>query len=342
MLNDIKMAVKKEEPTTKESLDSKFLLGNISHLPSRWQSWLVRVQSGLILMSSFALIIHQGPLGLLLLVYAVQLVSFHEATEVAIIHTKSDHLRIWSWQLVLLANIYWMDPILTKYSPETLGVIREPLCYTTYLILMAWFLLTIKDTSDCLSNYCHFAWTHMLILFTTLQASLLLHTLQYGMVWMIFAMSIITINDIAAYMCGFFCGSRSLIVLSPKKTVEGFLGGGLLTLVLGPCYGYFLMQFPWLLCPTSGLTVIDCDPETNPLFSGSLPPFILHCAAISLFASFFGPTAGFLCSGFKRACNRKNFGSLIPGHGGVLDRCDCMFLMASASYIYLKHFVYIT
>ena len=48
-------------------------------------------------------------------------------------------------------------------------------------------------------------------------------TLQHGMVWYIFSMSIITLNDIAAYMCGFFCGATPLIVLSPKKTVEGFL-----------------------------------------------------------------------------------------------------------------------
>ena len=45
------------------------------------------------------------------------------------------------------------------------------------------------------------------------------------MVWYIFSMSIITINDIAAYMCGFFFGSTPLIVLRPKKTVEGFIGG---------------------------------------------------------------------------------------------------------------------
>ena len=53
----------------------------------------------------------------------------------------------------------------------------------------------------------------------TLKASLLLHTLQYGMVWMIFAMSIITINDIAAYMCGFFFGSRNRFQLNGVGTV---------------------------------------------------------------------------------------------------------------------------
>ena len=63
---------------------------------------------------------------------------------------------------------------------------------------------------------------------------------------------------------------------------------------------------------------------------------VLNGVFISLFCSLIGPFGGFLASGLKRACKRKNFGSFIPGHGGVLDRCDCMFLMAGFSYVYLK------
>ena len=38
--------------------------------------------------------------------------------------------------------------------------------------------------------------------------------------------------------------------MSPKKTVEGYVGGGLLTILLGPSYGFLLLQFPSILCPT--------------------------------------------------------------------------------------------
>ena len=176
----------------------------------------------------------------------------------------------------------------------------------------------------------------MAILFLTVQAYLINLTLQHGMVWYIFSMSIITINDIAAYMSGFFVGSTPLIVLSPKKTIEGYVGGGLITILLGPAYGYYLQQFPYLTCPTEGLAVTNCDPEVL----SYAPACIIHCAIISIFASSAGPVAGFFCSGFKRACNKKNFGALIPGHGGVLDRCDCMFLMASFTYMYLENIVF--
>jgi hypothetical protein len=47
-----------------------------------------------------------------------------------------------------------------------------------------------------------------------------------------------------------------------------FAGGGILTILLGPLFGYLLMQSPNLICPTSQLTVRDCDPYILPLFSG--------------------------------------------------------------------------
>ena len=61
-------------------------------------------------------------------------------------------------------------------------------------------------------------------------------------------MFVITINDIAAYMVGFFGGRTPLIELSPKKTQEGFMGGGLATLFLGTLFVYFLMV-PYMVCP---------------------------------------------------------------------------------------------
>jgi len=71
-------------------------------------------------------------------------------------------------------------------------------------------------------------------------------------------------------------------------------------------------------------------------FSITWCPFLIHGFFVSLFSSLIGPFGGFLASGLKRACKQKNFGSLIPGHGGVLDRCDCMFLMAGFSYVYVS------
>ena len=199
-----------------------------------------------------------------------------------------------------------------------------------------------------LFRYALFAWCHVWLLLSALPGHLLNKAVLHGMMWYVFPMFIITINDIAAYMVGFFCGKTPLIKLSPKKTKEGFIGGGILTLILGTIFTCYL-TIPYLVCPVQINTlylseILNEFSTTTPLFAVTkcqIPSTfqnyaLFHGMFISLFCSVIGPFGGFLASGLKRACKRKNFGSFIPGHGGVLDRCDCMFLMAGFSYVYLQ------
>ena len=159
---------------------------------------------------------------------------------------------------------------------------REGLCFILYLLLLTWFVLSIRHQADCLPRYCLLAWAHLATFFLVVAGFLLNLTLQHGMVWYIFSMSIITINDIAAYMCGFFFGSTPLIVLSPKKTVEGYLGGGLVTVLLAPLYANFLQQFSQLTCPARQFAVQPCSSTT--FYQGQYSPFVFHCLVISIFA----------------------------------------------------------
>ncbi len=64
-----------------------------------------------------------------------------------------------------------------------------------------------------------------------------------------------------------------------------------------------------------------------------------HVLAMGLFASLIAPFGGFFASGFKRAFKIKDFGSLIPGHGGLVDRMDCQILMGMFVYVYMHAFV---
>lgn len=73
-------------------------------------------------------------------------------------------------------------------------------------------------------------------------------------------------NDIMAYVFGFFFGKTPLIKLSPKKTWEGFIGGGISTVILGALLSHVLCSFSYFVCPiaydnVSDSTTMDCEPS---------------------------------------------------------------------------------
>ncbi|XP_058081298.1 phosphatidate cytidylyltransferase 1-like isoform X2 [Magnolia sinica] len=175
--------------------------------------------------------------------------------------------------------------------------------------------------------------------------------------WFLLPASLIVINDIAAYIFGFFFGRTPLIKLSPKKTWEGFIGASVATIFSAFVLANVLGHFQWLTCPRKDLSTgwLYCDP--GPMFKpeyytlpGWLPvwfpwkevpilPVQWHALALGLFASIIAPFGGFFASGFKRAFKIKDFGDSIPGHGGITDRMDCQMVMAVFAYIYLQSFI---
>eukprot|EP01079_Euglenida_sp_SAG-EU17-18_P001036 gene1036-405_t len=156
-------------------------------------------------------------------------------------------------------------------------------------------------------------------------------------------------------------GKHQLIALSPKKTWEGFLAGIFWTVVMGQLLSWFLVQFDVFLAPQEDLHFrwnvracpVDeghCYQKAQDLYASRevpIPQFIqsvvgqlgiqwpsitmsmfnFHMLVISAFASIIAPFGGFFASGLKRAFKMKDFGVLIPGHGGVTDRFDCQILL---------------
>lgn len=138
---------------------------------------------------------------------------------------------------------------------------------------------------------------------------------EYGLAWVLFPAFVVIVNDTMAYVFGVLLGKHKLIPkLSPKKTVEGFVGAGLTTLAIAS--------------PLANRFVDAKD----------VPNLRRHAIIIAAYASLVSPFGGFLASAVKRAHGAKDFGSLIPGHGGVVDRFDCQVVTAPFVYLYLKNF----
>jgi phosphatidate cytidylyltransferase len=68
-------------------------------------------------------------------------------------------------------------------------------------------------------------------------------------------------------------------------------------------------------------------------------PIQAHAVWLAMFASLVAPFGGFLASAIKRAYGVKDFDSIIPGHGGMMDRMDCQFLMALCTWVHYNTFV---
>jgi CDP-diglyceride synthetase len=75
-------------------------------------------------------------------------------------------------------------------------------------------------------------------------------------------------------------------------------------------------------------------------FTFTLAPVYFHGLVFAIFASLIAPFGGFFASGVKRAFRKKDFDSIFPGHGGVVDRMDCQMIMQLFVWIYLRTFVF--
>lgn len=100
-------------------------------------------------------------------------------------------------------------------------------------------------------QFTQFAWTHMALYLIVVQAHFIMNNIFEGMIWFFLPASLVITNDIFAYICGITFGRTQLIKLSPKKTVEGFVGAWILTIVFGFAMTNVLMRSKYFICPVN-------------------------------------------------------------------------------------------
>jgi len=181
------------------------------------------------------------------------------------------------------------------------------------------------------------------------------------MIWFFMPAALVITNDIFAYICGITFGRTQLIKLSPKKTVEGFVGAWVMTAIFAVFLTNLLLRSKYFICPATNLGAnifsgMDCTPNPvfvpqkyttpdllflppNYKFSITMAPMQIHAFLWATFASLIAPFGGFFASGLKRTFKIKDFGDSIPGHGGITDRMDCQFIMGLFAYVYYHTFI---
>ena len=128
--------------------------------------------------------------------------------------------------------------------------------------------------------------------------------LEFGSNYLLFVIFITWINDISAFVIGKKIGKRKLSNISPNKTIEGFLGSLIISIII--CH-YLL-------------TALNVELSINYIYLGAL--MSLSCNIGDLFESF-----------IKRKFKKKDSGKIMLGHGGILDRLDSLLLSAPLFYL---------
>jgi phosphatidate cytidylyltransferase len=171
------------------------------------------------------------------------------------------------------------------------------------LLLMIWVLkYPDRSVSDVIGTWFGFSYVPVLLIHIAMIDRL---PLQHA-VWLVFVVS--WSCDTAAYLTGILFGKTKLCPgISPKKTVEGAIGG-----VAGSVAGCFI--FALMLMPDHVWTI----------------------ALLGFFGSIVSQMGDLSASLIKRKVGIKDFGHLFPGHGGVLDRFDSILFTAPFVYFYLE------
>lgn len=134
----------------------------------------------------------------------------------------------------------------------------------------------------------------------------------YLYIWMIFIGALMT--DTFAYFTGVAIGKTKILPkVSPKKTLEGSIGGIIGCIFVMMLFGYY--------------------------FRDVLGIQLYHFAILGTICSVVSQLGDWAASAIKRQAGIKDYGKIMPGHGGVLDRVDSVLFVAPVVYIYLTLFV---
>jgi phosphatidate cytidylyltransferase len=171
-----------------------------------------------------------------------------------------------------------------------------------------------QDTEHFLERAAKIQWGVMIAIYCISHAPalLLLPIINFegqNLLLLFYFLLIVQLSDVLQYVFGNLFGKTKVApVVSPNKTLEGLVGGGLSTILVGAAL--------WWITPFT------------PLQSAGM-------AAVIVVMGFLG---GLVMSAIKRSLGAKDWGSMIEGHGGMLDRMDSVSFSAPIFFHLVRYF----
>ncbi|HOO27895.1 MAG TPA: phosphatidate cytidylyltransferase [Lachnospiraceae bacterium] len=242
----------------------------------------------------------------------ISLIGLYEFNRAVGVRTKEKGVNLLEAVMILGTIVFYVTGYLVYDNLERYLLL---IIVIVFVLLMAVYVFTFPkyEASQVIHGFFGFIYVPVMLSFIYFTRRLL-----YGeyTVWLIFIGS--WICDTCAYCTGMLFGKHKLApVLSPKKSVEGSVGGVIGAAAVAALFVYFL--------------VVRMTP--SPEIIGT---FII-IAAVGAVVSQVGDLAA---SAIKRNHNIKDYGNLIPGHGGILDRFDSVIFTAPMIYFLVVIFIH--
>ena len=270
----------------------------VANLKSRVNSWWVMV---IVLFAALSF----GSLGSVIIFGLISFLALREFIT-ATPTRRGDHWALFAAFFVVLPYQYWL--VHTVWY----GMFAIMIPVYAFILIPVLTVLT-PDVTDFLERNARTQWGLMVCVYFISHIAMLetlqlphLHMGSAGLI--IFLVAVIQGSDVLQYVWGKLIGKRPVSALSPKKTLEGLLGGVLSASFLGMAMHR--------LTPFSPLQAFGVS--------------LLLCAA-----GFFG---GLVMSAIKRERGIKDWGNLIEGHGGMMDRIDSLCFSAPIYFHILRYY----
>ncbi len=277
--------------------------------------WL-RVISGVILAALLVVTFVLGGVVMWALLLVISLIGLYEFNK-----ALSLHWGVFAWAGYIVTLLYYalLLPITInglEYSIfSTIPLIQEPL---SFALLLFGFLL-VADLAVFVFTYPRYDLSQVFagffeVMFIPVAISFLFilrETPPSGAFFVWLAVIAAWGSDIFAYLIGMLFGTTPFVPkLSPKKSIEGAIGGLIGSAILGVVYGFIVQQFVPMV---------------------KLAPIVF--GVFCFFGSAAGQIGDLAASAIKRKIGIKDYGNIIPGHGGVLDRFDSLIMTAPIVFL---------
>uniref|UniRef100_A0A7S0T973 phosphatidate cytidylyltransferase n=1 Tax=Pseudo-nitzschia delicatissima TaxID=44447 RepID=A0A7S0T973_9STRA len=249
---------------------------------------LVRVISSFAMISVFGGCVYAGHLYTCGVVALAQIMLFRELVKVrySVYFAKVENtiplFRTTQWAWFSVAIFYTYGDFISEVVQSNSDLhYLVPYAEYSKTIAFTWysavFVLTIAtmQVGHIKFQLNQLCWTIVVLCMTLGQMKYIMHNIFNGLIWFTLPFLLVCCNDVMAYFCGRSFGRKFIkkpfIWFSPNKTWEGFIGGGICTLVVAWYLSRILAQFNWMICPVNKFELfpgkLECpDNEIHHMF----------------------------------------------------------------------------